>query len=162
MGLVIQLIHDPHTCKPIHSQQSELSIQCEHKGVMGRALPSCVSAALASTQASKWTERLYTTQHTHMHSNLHLPPPPPTAQCSLPPDKLVCQALPAPLMAPFAQPFHCCRAEWTTALWTFQRGKAFYFVPLKGIHCGLSASCQPHTHTLNTALRISEGGKHKQ
>ena len=54
-------------------------------------------------------------------------------------------------MAPFAQPLHCCRAEWTTALWTFQRGGgAFYFVSLKGIHCGLSARL-PTTRALNTA-----------
>lgn len=38
--------------------------------------------------------------------------------------------------------------------------KAFYCVSLKGIHCGLSATCQPHT--LNIALRISKDRKHKQ
>ena len=150
--------------------RSELSVTtCEHKGSRRRALPSCASAAWASTQlpnelrgcvplnATHRVSHTHARTHTHtctLTSSYPCPPLPP-----LPPDKLVCQA---------------CHRRWWLRLHNrsivavqsgqlhfgpfSEEGEAFYFVSLKGIHCGLSARL-PTTRALNTALGISEDRK---
>ena len=117
---------------------------------MRGALPSCVSAA--STQLPNELRGCVPLNTTEPHTGTHTctltstyrhPHPLLSAPCLLiswfarlasAADGSVCTT--APLLP--------CRVDNCTL--DLSVGRAYYFVSLKGIHCGLSVSCQPHTH----------------